>query len=173
MPYYPNFLSKDPAGLTSAAGGQGIQVYSYNSNAPNLPKPWLDAVARGKYGGFADARLRFKKNYYGDSGGRAEESWRHPTPWGGMPHYVRRPVIPAPPTGDCGGHADKGGSWCKSLPGSVNCYKEQIRAAQVKKFGMHGDKGGRPLFSKREEQNLRDWGYNLDRLHKLEHKYKF
>ena len=166
MPYYPNFLSKDPAGLTSAAGGQGIQVYSYNSNDPNLPKPWLDAVARGKYGGFADARLRFKKNYYSDGGARVPhwEQWQcegrtrqQCTPW----------------TGDCGGHADKGGSWCKSLPGSVNCYKEQIRAAQVKKFGMHGDKGGRPLFSKREEQNLRDWGYNLDRLHKLEHKYKF
>jgi len=133
MPYYPNFLSKDPAGLTSAAGGQGIQVYAYNSNDPNLPRPWLDAVARGKYGGFADARLRFKKNYYSDGGARVPhwEQWQcegrtrqQCTPW----------------TGDCGGHADK---------------------------------GGRPLFSKREEQNLRDWGYNLDRLHKLEHKYKF
>ena len=73
MPYYPNFLSNDPANLTSAAGGQGIQVFSYNSNDPNLPKPYLDAVARGKYGGFADARLRFKKNYYSDCGGHADK----------------------------------------------------------------------------------------------------
>ena len=184
MPYYPNFLSKDPAGLTSAAGGQGIQVYAYNSNDPNLPRPWLDAVARGKYGGFADARLRFKKNYYSDGGGAV--GWSG-CGWWGCPGLTDRPraeVIPAhnyaEPKGDCGGHADKGGSYggfsssaCKTNPGGMDCFNQMVRAMHPQRQGGMGDKGGRPLFSKQEEQNLRDWGYNLDRLHKLEHKYKF
>ena len=75
---------------------------------------------------------------------------------------------------------DKGGSYggfsssaCKTNPGGLDCFNQMVRAMHPQRQGGMGDKGGRPLFSKQEEQNLRDWGYNLDRLHKLEHKYKF